>query len=294
VNIHLVDGTYELFRAHFGTPPAKSPDGRTVGATRGIIQTLLALLKQPGVTHVGVAFDHVIESFRNDLYPGYKTSAGVPPELLAQFPLAERAAAALGLVVWPMVEFEADDAIATAATRWHADPQVEQVVVCSPDKDLCQLVRGDKIVCLDRRQNIVLNEAAVIEKFGVPPASIPDYLGLIGDSADGFPGVARWGAKSTAPVLRRFGTIEAIQDNPLLWDVRVRGAQSMADSLRASRADAMLFKKLATLRYDVPLQESLDDLRWRGVRRAEFIALCEDLGLQRLKDAPVKWAENGS
>ncbi len=213
MKIHLIDGTYELFRGFYGPPPKTAPDGREVGATVGLLRSLLALLGEPDVTHVGVAFDHVVESFRNDLYAGYKTGEGIDPALRAQFDLAEEAVAALGLVVWSMVEFEADDAIATAALRFRDDPAVEQVVVCSPDKDLAQLVTGQRIVCWDRRRNIVYDEAAVIEKYGVPPASIPDWLALVGDAADGIPGIPAWGAKSAATVLSQFRHIEAVPDH---------------------------------------------------------------------------------
>ncbi len=203
MRLHLVDGTYELFRAYFGAPKAFGRQGGEVGATRGLLRSMLFLLGEPGVTHVGVAFDHVIESFRNDLFDGYKTSEGVPEDLLAQFPLAERACAALGLVVWPMVEFEADDALGTATARWQHLPEVEQVVICTPDKDLAQCVRGSHIVLLDRMRRKVLDEPGVVEKFGVPPDSIPDWLALVGDTSDGYPGVPRWGAKSAAAVLSR-------------------------------------------------------------------------------------------
>ena len=206
----LVDGTYELFRSFYGPPPKRAPDGREVGATIGLMRSMLGLINEPGVTHIACAFDHVVESFRNDLFAGYKTGAGIDPELFAQFPLAEQAVRALGIVVWPMVEFEADDAIATAAVRFKDEPGVAQVVICSPDKDLAQLVTGNKVVCWDRRREIVYDEAAVIEKFGVAPASIPDYLALVGDSADGIPGIPVWGAKSSAALLSRYGRIEAI------------------------------------------------------------------------------------
>src|SRR5829696_6043764 len=219
MKIHLIDGTYELFRNHFGAPPRKAPDGREVGATLGLLRSLLMLLTSPDVTHVAVAFDHVIESFRNDLYTGYKTGEGVDANLLAQFPLAEEAVAALGAVVWPMVEFEADDAIATAANRFKKTKSVEQIVVCSPDKDLSQLVSGDRIVCWDRRREIVINEAGVIEKFGVSPQSIPDYLGLVGDAADGFPGIQGWGAKSTAAVLAQYKNLDSIPKDAVKWKV---------------------------------------------------------------------------
>ena len=289
MKLHLVDGTYELFRAHFGAPPVVAPDGRPVGAVRSLIQTVLLLLREERATHVGCAFDHVVESFRNDLFDGYKTGEGVPPELMGQFGLAERAVSALGVVVWPMVEFEADDAIATATSRWRDDPGVEQAVICSPDKDLTQLVSGRRIVTLDRRKGVTLDEAGVVEKFGVPPQSIPDYLALVGDAADGIPGVPRWGAKSASQVLAAYSTIENIPPNAADWTASPRGAQTMAANLAEHREDAVLYKRLTTLRLDVPLSESLDDLEWRGVRRDEFLALCDDLGFARLKDLPHRW-----
>ena len=290
MKIHLVDGTYELFRAHFGAPAATAPDGRPVGAVRGLVQTLLALLRQDDVTHVACAFDTVIESFRNDLFDGYKTGDGVPVELEEQFGPAERAAAALGIVVWPMVEFEADDALATAAARWAGEPEVNQVVICSPDKDLTQIVTGDRVVCLDRRRNVTLDEAGVRAKFGVDPESIPDYLALVGDAADGIPGVPRWGAKSSALMLARYRHIEKIPDDFDGWDVKPRGARAMAGTLR-EHADAVeLYRLLATLRLDVPLPESLADLEWLGARRAEYEAFCVEYGLEGLLDAPHRWA----
>src|SRR5512138_408623 len=217
MKIHLIDGTYELFRNHFGAPPKKAPDGREVGATLGLLRSLLMLVTSPGVTHVAVAFDHVIESFRNKLFAGYKTGAGVDPSLLAQFPLAEEAVSALGLVVWPMVEFEADDALGTAANRFKKNKSVEQILICSPDKDLAQLVEGKRIVCWDRKRDIIIDEAGVVEKFGVPPQSMPDWLALVGDSADGYPGVPGWGAKSASVVLARFGHMESIPKDPAKW-----------------------------------------------------------------------------
>ena len=275
--IYLVDGTYELFRSYFGAPKATTAAGPEVGATRGILRSLFALVREPAVTHIACAFDHVIESFRNDLFDGYKTSAGVPDDLMAQFPLAERAAHALGIVVWPMVEFEADDAIAAAAERWRDAPGVEQVVLCTPDKDMAQCVRDNKVVCLDRRQRRVIDAAGVIEKFGVPPASIPDWLALVGDAADGYPGVPRWGGKSAAALLAHYGHIESIPDRESEWRVSVRGAAALAASLREHRDEAYLYRRLATLRVDVPLSEQLDDLRWRGARRDELTTLCREI-----------------
>jgi 5'-3' exonuclease len=278
VRVHLVDGTYELFRSYFGAPAATAPDGREVGATRGLLRSLAALVRHEAATHVGVAFDHVIESFRNGLYAGYKTSEGIEPALLAQFDLAERAAAALGFVVWSMVEFEADDALATAAARCAAEPAVEQVVIASPDKDLAQCVRGSRVVCADRLRKKTLDEAGVVEKFGVPPTSIPDWLALVGDSADGYPGLPRWGAKSATAVLARWQHIDRIPDQARDWGVPVRGAEALATSLREGREQSRLFRTLATLRSDVPLTESLDDLRWRGPRTSELARLCAELG----------------
>lgn len=291
MNVHLVDGTYELFRAHFGAFPATAPDGRSVGAVRGLLQTLVLLLRQDEVTHVAVAFDHVIESFRNRLFDGYKTGENVPEELLAQFDLAEIGTESLGIVTWPMTDFEADDALATAAVRFADDPRVDQVVICSPDKDLRQVVRGDKIVCLDRRKNEVTNEAGVVERFGVRPASIPDYLALVGDSADGIPGVPRWGTKSSSTLLARYGRIESIPDNPLLWDVKVRGAKSMGENLASARGALPLYKELATLRLDAPIEEGLDDLEWLGARRTAFSSICGELGFDHLMSAPTKWRD---
>jgi 5'-3' exonuclease len=291
MRIHLVDGTYELFRAHFGAPEAVAPDGRAVGATVGLLRSLLSLLREDGVTHVACAFDTVIESFRNDLFPGYKTGEGVPEELLAQFPLAERAARALGLVVWSMVEFEADDALATAAARADAIPDVEQVVICSPDKDLAQCVRASRVVCLDRSRRRLYDRAGVLEKFGVAPASIPDWLALVGDDADGIPGVPRWGARSAATVLAHYEHLEAIPDGETEWGVAVRGAAGLAQSLRQHRSEAALYRLLATLRTDVPLAEDPDDLRWRGAPRAELTALCREIGADDVLDRVHRWRE---
>jgi len=291
MKIHLVDGTYELFRNHFGAPPKQAADGREVGATLGLLRSLLMLLTSPGVTHVGVAFDHVIESFRNELYPGYKTSEGVDPKLLAQFPLAEETVSALGVVVWPMVEFEADDAIASAIERFKKNKSVEQFIICSPDKDLAQLVSGNRIVCWDRRRDIVIDEAGVMEKYGVRPPSIPDWLALVGDSADGFPGIKGWGAKSASVVLAHYEHLESIPPDPLEWrldSVSAGRSASLVESLTANREDAMLFRRLATLRADVPLAEKLSDLKWRGAHPRLKI-LCHELGEERIPERIPIW-----
>jgi 5'-3' exonuclease len=281
VKLHLVDGTFELFRSFFGAPSATAPDGREVGATRGLLRSLASLVRNEGATHVGVAFDHVIESFRNGLYAGYKTGIGLEPTLLGQFELAERAASALGFTVWSMVDFEADDALAAAAARFADAPEVEQVIIASPDKDLTQCVRGTRVVCADRLRRKLIDEAGVVTKFGVGPASIPDYLALVGDSADGYPGIPRWGAKSASAVLARWKHIDAIPEEARAWEVPVRGAEALAATLRAGREDAKLFRVLATLRTDVPEVLALaepDALRWRGVRRDELAALCAEIG----------------
>jgi 5'-3' exonuclease len=291
MKIHLVDGTYELFRNHFGAPPKKAPDGREVGATLGLVRSLLMLLTSPGVTHVGVAFDHVIESFRNDLYAGYKTSEGVDPNLLAQFPLAEEAVAALGAVVWPMVEFEADDALGTAARRFKKNKSVEQILICSPDKDLAQLVEGKKIVCWDRRRDIIIDEAGVVEKYGVKPGSIPDWLALVGDSADGYPGIPGWGAKSASVVLAHYKHMEAIPDDSGKWKVSSISpgrALSLAESLSQRREEALLYKQLATVREDVPLTEKLNDLKWQGAY-PRLRDLCHELGDERIPERIPGW-----
>lgn len=285
--LHLLDATYELFRAFFALPSERAPDGREVGAIRGLIGSTLALLREPGVTHIGAATDHVIESFRNRLFAGYKTGEGVAPDLLAQFPLAEDALRALGVVVWPMVEFEADDALATAAARFAE--QVEQVVILSPDKDLCQCVRGERVVTHDRRRGTTYDAAGVQEKFGVPPAAIPDLLALVGDDADGIPGIPGWGMKTAAAVLREYGSIEAIPNDTAHWTVKVRGAERLTTALSARRDDALLYKSLATLRTDVPLSESLSDLEWRGVQRDAYGAFCKACGFGDLAQRPTKW-----
>jgi 5'-3' exonuclease len=291
MQIHLIDGTYELFRAYFGAPGATGQDGAEVGATRGILRSLLALLREDGVSHVACAFDHVIESFRNELFSGYKTAEGVPADLMAQFPLAERAAHALGLVVWPMVEFEADDALATAAARYGRSTDVEQILICTPDKDMAQCVHGSRIVCFDRMRRRTIDEAAVVAKFGVSPASIPDWLALVGDDADGIPGVPRWGAKSASTLLARYEHLEAIPDDATRWGVTVRGAAGLAESLREHREEALLYRRLATLRTDVPLGEEIEDLRWRGALRPGLTSLCRAIGDERLIERVHRWCE---
>lgn len=290
MKVHLLDGTYELFRAHFGAPSMTAPDGREVGAVRGMLRSFVAFLRSGEVTHVGCAFDHVIESFRNKLFAGYKTADGVDASLLAQFELAEQCTRALGIVTWPMVDFEADDALATAAARCASESSVDQVVLCSPDKDLAQCVRDARVVCLDRLRGNVLDEAGVVAKFGVAPASIPDWLALVGDAQDGIPGVPRWGARSAATVLARYKTLDAIPDDASAWGVTVRGASSLALSLRDHRDDARLYRRLAELRTDVPLTESLDDLRWRGANREALTTLCDALGERAVIDRVPRWS----
>ena len=292
LKIHLLDGTYELFRAHFAMPPMNSPDGRPVAAVRGLMQSFLALLREDDVTHVACAFDHVIESFRNQMFDGYKTGEGTPVELLSQFELAERAVTALGIVVWPMTEFEADDAIATAAARWADDDRVSQVIICSPDKDLCQMVSGQDVVCLDRQKKIVTDENGVIEKFGVLPTSIPDYLALVGDAADGIPGVARWGAKGTSTVLSQFSHVEDIPADPAAWNPAPRGAKGLAENLSAAQDEVALYKALAMLRLDVPITETLDDLEWVGANESAYKTLCQELGCGRISEAPTRWKDS--
>src|ERR1700677_3242934 len=265
MKVHLVDGTYELFRHFFGAPPHRNADGQEVAAVRGVVSSVLQLLGE-GATHVGVATDHVIESFRNDLWPGYKSGDGIDPELWSQAWPLEEALAALGVLVWPMVELEANDALASGAAVADDDSEVEQVVICTPDKDLGQCVRGTRIVQLDRRRDVLIDEGGVTAKFGVGPASIPDYLALVGDSADGFPGLAGWGAKSAATVLARWNHVEDIPPDPSDWDVAVRGAAKLATTLHECRDDALLFKELATLRIDRSLLAQVDELRWRGPR----------------------------
>ncbi|MEZ5287304.1 MAG: 5'-3' exonuclease H3TH domain-containing protein [Vicinamibacterales bacterium] len=263
MDVYLIDGTYELFRHFFAVPPARDDQGREVGAVRGVLTSLLGMMTV-NTTHIGVATDHVIESFRNQLWPGYKTGDGIDPALLSQFPLLEDALRALGVVVWPMVEFEADDALAAAAEAAAGDPRVEHVYVCTPDKDLAQTVRGTRVVQMDRRARTVRDEAGVVAKFGVPPASIPDYLALVGDSADGYPGLPGWGAKSAAAVLARFGHLERIPEDWQTWGVNAARPAVLAATLQRERARAFLFRDLATLRTNIPLFESVDALRWTG------------------------------
>jgi 5'-3' exonuclease len=271
LHVHLVDGTYELFRHYYALPSARDEDGREVAAVRGVVASVLGMISS-GATHIGVATDHVVESFRNDLWPGYKTSAGIEPDLLAQFPLLEAALTEAGFVVWPMVEFEADDALAAAALIAARDTCVEQVIICTPDKDLAQCVRGTRVVQLNRRTRVTSDEAGVIEKFGVTPASIPDYLALVGDAADGYPGLRGWGAKSTVAVLRRFVHLESIPASYQDWHVDVANASSLAATLTRDRDNALLFRTLATLRTDIPLFDDVDQLQWNGPSPA-FTAL---------------------
>jgi 5'-3' exonuclease len=295
VKVHLVDATFELFRAYYapGRTPQPGPDGRPVNAVRGLVDSMLSLLREPDVTHVAAATDYVIESWRNDLFGGYKSSLGMDPLLLAQFRDAERALRALGITTWPMVEDEADDGLAAGVARYRDDPRVEQIVICSVDKDLAQCVDGDRVVLRDRMRRITYDEAAVLAKFGVPPASIPDYLALVGDSSDGYPGLPGWGSKSAAAVLRRWGRLDAIPDSAAEWDVTVRGAATLAATLREQRASALLYRRLATLNVDAAIDGDLDDLEWAGVPRAEFEALCAELGFTGVIGRVHRWAEAG-
>jgi 5'-3' exonuclease len=263
LEIHLIDGTYELFRHYYAVPHARDAEGREVGAVRGVLASLLGMLKG-GVTHIAVATDHVIESFRNELWAGYKTGEGIDPDLFAQFPLLEEVLSAAGIVVWPMVEFEADDALASAARAAAQDPRVERVLICTPDKDLAQCVEGSRVVQLNRRTNVILDESGVQQKYGVPPESIPDYLALVGDAADGYPGLPGWGAKSTAAVLAKFGHLESIPQDSREWQVNASHADTLAATLVRQWEDALLFRTLATLRTDVALSDDVDGLRWQG------------------------------
>ena len=263
MDVHLIDGTYELFRYFYAVPAAADVNGQEVGAVRGVLGSVLSMIER-GATHVGVATDHVVESFRNDLYPGYKTSEGVDPELLSQFPILEDALTAMGVVVWPMVYFEADDALASAAAKASQDDRVKQVLICTPDKDLSQSVVGTRIVQLDRRREILRDEAGVVTKFGVKPQSIPDYLAVVGDSADGFPGLPGWGAKAAALTLSQYPHLEDIPKDWREWNPSIRRARPLSESLFNAWDDAVLFRTLATLRLDVPVFDTVGDLRWQG------------------------------
>jgi 5'-3' exonuclease len=301
LQVHLIDGTYELFRHYYALPSSRDAKGHEVAAVRGVLASVLSMITA-GATHIAVATDHVIESFRNKLWAGYKTSAGVERDLLAQFPLLEEALAAMGVVVWPMIEFEADDALAAGAALAAADPRVERIFICTPDKDLAQSVKGTRVVQLNRRTQAVIDEAGVIAKFGVPPSSIPDYLALVGDSADGYPGISGWGAKSSAAVLARYLHLEAIPEDARKWGVDVRNAGALAFTLQRDREQAFLFRALATLRTDVPLFRSVDELRWNGptatfekfaerldgaARRSGLLKTVESLPTNKAKSKPA-------
>jgi len=279
MEIHLIDGTYELFRHYYALPSARDDHGREVAAVRGLLSSVLGMIKG-GATHVAVATDHIIESFRNGLWTGYKTSAGIEPDLLAQFPLLEEVLAAAGIVVWPMVEFEADDALAAAALAAARDRRVDRVIICTPDKDLAQCVTGTRIVQLYRRTGVTLDEAGVIQKFGVTPSSIPDYLALVGDSADGYPGLPGWGAKSSAAVLAKFLHLESIPKDYREWRVNAANASALAGTLCREWDHALLFRTLATLKTDISIFEDVDQLRWRGPTPA-FDAIAAKLDAAR-------------
>jgi 5'-3' exonuclease len=263
LHVHLIDGTYELFRHFYAVPSARDEDGREIGAVRGVVGSVLGMMNR-GATHVGVATDHVIESFRNRLWPGYKTGAGIDPDLLAQFVPLEEALQALGVMVWPMVEYEADDALAAAAVKAAADSRVERVVICTPDKDLAQCVQGTRIVQHNRRTNVQIDEDGVVKKFGVRPQSIPDYLALVGDAADGYPGLTGWGAKSSAAVLFRYGHLESIPEDWRTWGVNAASPAALSATLARDRERAYLFRDLATLRTEIPVFDDVEDLRWKG------------------------------
>ena len=285
--VHLIDGTYELFRHFFAVPRRAGADGAEVGALRGVLGSVVMLL-EAGATHVAVATDHVVESFRNDLWPGYKDGSGIDPDLASQFHPTEEALGLLGVAVWPMVEFEADDAMAAGAAMAAADERVRRVLLCTPDKDLGQCV-GNKVVQFDRRADEIIDADGVQARFGVRPESIPDYLALVGDSADGFPGLRGWGAKSTAAVLARYGHIEEVPVRADDWEVKVRGATGLAATLDAERELALLFRRIATVRTDAPVSDSIDDLAWRGPRRG-FAELCESIGATALADRAMNLA----
>jgi 5'-3' exonuclease len=273
MDVHLIDGTYELFRHFYAVPASSDANGEEVGAVRGVLTSVLSMIER-GATHIGVATDHVVESFRNDLYPGYKTSEGVPQELLSQFPILEDALQAMGVAIWPMIEFEADDALASAAATAAKDERVGQVLICTPDKDLSQCVVGTRVVQLDRMRNVVRDEAGVVAKFGVKPGSIPDYLAVVGDSADGFPGVPGWGQKAAALTLSQYPHLEDIPKDWREWHPSIRRARALAESLFNAWNDALLFRTLATLRLDVPVFDTVENLRWQGLRK-NFEKLCQ-------------------
>lgn len=275
MNVYLIDGTYELFRHYYALPSAKDADGREVAAVRGVLASVLGMIRS-GATHIAVATDHVIESFRNKLWPEYKTSAGVPRDLLSQFHPLENVLSAAGIAVWPMIEFEADDALAAGAAAAARNKRVDQVIICTPDKDLAQCVTGSRVVQLNRRTNVILDEAGVIQKFGVPPESIPDYLALVGDAADGYPGLPGWGAKSSAAVLAKFLHLESIPRDCRDWRVNAGNASALAATLCEQREHALLFRTLATLRTDLPLFDNVEQLRWRGPK-PEFDAMAAAL-----------------
>jgi 5'-3' exonuclease len=282
MDVYLIDGTYELFRHFFAVPAAADVNGRDVGAVRGVLGSVLSMI-EGGADYIGVATDHVVESFRNDLYPGYKTSEGVPEALLAQFPVLEEALQAMGVMVWPMVEYEADDAMASAAVKAAQDERVRQVIICTPDKDLSQCVKGTRIVQLDRRRNIVRDEAGVVAKFGVNPQSIPDYLAVVGDSADGFPGVPGWGVKAAALAFSQYPHLENLPKDWRAWHPSIRKARVLSESLFDSWNDALLFRTLATLRLDVPVFDTVEDLRWKGPRET-FGEQCRQMKASNLLD----------
>ncbi len=286
-DVHLIDGTYELFRHFFAVPSRKAPNGSEIGALRGVLGNMVMLLEAVA-THIAVATDHVVESFRNDLWPGYKDGSGIDPDLLSQFHPTEEALELLGVAVWPMIEFEADDAMAAGAAMADDDERVRQVFICTPDKDLGQCV-GGKVVQWDRRADEVIDAAGVEAKFGVRPESIPDYLGLVGDSADGFPGLKGWGAKSTSVMLSHYGHIEAIPDSHEDWEPKVRGAAGLAATLVAERDQALLFRRIATVRTDAPVSDSIDELAWRGPHSG-FEALCNQIGAENLFDRVMNLA----
>jgi len=289
MDVHLVDGTYELFRHFFAVPAAADVNGQEIGAVRGVVTSVLSMIER-GATHIGVATDHVVESFRNDLYPGYKTSEGVPPELLSQFPLLEEALEAMGVVVWPMVYYEADDALASAAGKAAQDDRVKQVLICTPDKDLSQCVVGVRVVQLDRRRDILRDEAGVVAKFGVKPQSIPDYLAVVGDSADGFPGLPGWGSKAASLTLSQYSHLDDIPKDWREWHPSIRKARLLSESLFNGWGDALLFRTLATLRLDVPVFDTVEDLRWKGPR-PHFEEHCQRIKLPELP-ARVKSAKS--